>query len=383
MSGEVHDALHAVNRSLKAHYPAFRNLTLGGLISTGSYGSSLDTSSVLADSIVSLDLIDARGELLTFSTNDSLLRAARISLGTLGVIVRITLPIVEQFKIEMEVLTLPEEVMQRDDFINLIRNGTYVGFGWYPRARVIIVEHGRRVSRDTPGEGKAITFNPDPKFIEVFSTINEILLSQPELAPTVEIMVAKSQSRSPNYKYPHEKASVKVIGWSHQIMCGSCSDQCPWFFGLRSKESAYIFPLRLLTDLVQDIRQLLDEEAHRSLSFPLGGIYFRFGRPTTSLLGFGRDSEWFVPEVTTWRPRSGAPAFDQLGLEAIEALMRDKYRGLPHWGKNEDATFNELQRWKEKYGEDWQRFWQIQRTLDPTGVFLSSFISKFIQSSLS
>lgn len=378
MTGQVHDALHAINMSLGAYYPAFRNLTIGGLMGTGSYGSSLERFSVLADSAISIDLVDAKGNLITVERNDIRLAAARTSIGVLGIIVRITLPIIPQFKIHMQVLTLPDSIMQQPDFFNLIRNGTYVGFGWYPRAKVIIVEHGRKVDATTPGDGKAITFNSDPKFIEVFSEVNELLIKQPELGPTVEILVAKSQSHSPNYKYPDQKASVDVVGWSHHIMCGMCAEQCPWFYGLRSKESAYVFPLNVLPNLVRDITMLLESKEHPLLAFPLGGIYFRFGIPTTALLGFGRDKEWFVPEVTTWRPRNGDPLYDQVGLDEIERLMRDTYHGVPHWGKNENATFIRAQGFNEKYGDKWQTFWDIQKQMDPNGVFLSPFISNFL-----
>ena len=51
--------------------------------------------------------------------------------------------------------TLPEEVIQQNSFLNLMRNRTYVGFGWYSHV-------------------KAVTFDPDSNFNEVFSTGNEI-----------------------------------------------------------------------------------------------------------------------------------------------------------------------------------------------------------------
>jgi hypothetical protein len=194
MTGQIHDALHAVNMSLQAYYPAFRNLTVGGVISTGSYGSSLNRSSVLADSIISLDLVDGKGNLLTLAANDARLAAARTSIGVLGVIVRVTLPIIPQFKIRMQVLTLPDSIMQQPDFIDLIRNGTYVSFGWYPRAKVIIVEHGQQVSSSTPGDGKAITFNPDPKFLNLDLYSKLLLLIHKQTHLTTHIPVKKHLS---------------------------------------------------------------------------------------------------------------------------------------------------------------------------------------------
>jgi FAD/FMN-containing dehydrogenase len=377
MNGEIHDALHAVNMALQAYYPGLRNLTIGGLISTGAHGSSLNSTSVLADSIISIDLVDAKGDVLTLKTDDIRLAAARTSIGVLGVIVRITLPIIPQFKIHMQVFTLPDSIMQEPDFINLIRNATYAGFAWYPRANIIIVEHGQKVSSTIPGDGKSIIFNRDPTLIDLFTDINELLLKYPDLGPLVETLEAQSQSKSPNYEYPDKEASVDVIGWSHHIMCGTCSTECPWFHGMRSKETSYAMPITVLSSLVQDIITLLNRKEHSFLSFPLGGFFFRFGKPTTALLGFGRTAEWFVPEMRIWRPVNGDPIYDQQGVDEIEALMRDKYQGVPHWGKNEPAAFTRAQNFDKKYGSNWQTFWNIQKQLDPNGVFLSPFISNF------
>jgi FAD/FMN-containing dehydrogenase len=84
-----------------------------------------------------------------------------------------------------------------------------------------------------------------------------------------------------------------------------------------------------------------------------------------------------VPEVTTWRSKDGGPIYDEAGLDAIEAIMRDEYKGVPHWGKNENETFTRAQNFNEKYGTDWQTFWDIQKQIDPDRVFISPFISNF------
>ncbi len=145
-----------------------------------------------------------------------------------------------------------------------------------------------------------------------------------------------------------------MIVWSHYIICESCFTECPWFHGMRTKETSYSIPLTVFPSLVQDMTTLLNRQEHSLLSFPLGGIYFRFGKPTTALLGIGRTTEWFVPEVTIWRPVNGGPVYDQAGLDEIEALMRDKYKGVPHWGKNDSAAFTRVQNFDEKYGVNWQ-----------------------------
>ena len=99
---------------------------------------------------------------------------------------------------------------------------------------------------------------------------------------------------------------------------------------------------------------------------------------TPALLGMGQANEWFIAEVTTWRPLNDGPRYDEAGYALIESLTRDTFAGRPHWGKNQDATFNAtLQRFPQKYGENWSKFWRVQSELDPTGVFISPFIRSF------
>ena len=200
MLGEVHDAVAALGLALAFNYPANRNLTLCGLMGTGAYGSSLDVVSVPADAVLSVDVVDATGALRTFEMTDSdptFLQALRTSIGVLGVIVRYTLPLRDAFKLEMNVLTVSDRLLLEPGFsselVPLLRNGTYSSFGWYPRAGVLIIEHGRAVPANTPGEGRAITFNPDPNFVQLFSAINQWLIANPEFGPIVEYFVAQSQ----------------------------------------------------------------------------------------------------------------------------------------------------------------------------------------------
>ncbi|MEW5299855.1 MAG: hypothetical protein WDW36_002829 [Sanguina aurantia] len=78
-------------------FPWFVYQSIGGAVSTGSHGSSMQHGS-LSSQCESLTLVLANGTLLTLSdaTHPFLMRAARVSVGKLGILVRLTLRIVRE-----------------------------------------------------------------------------------------------------------------------------------------------------------------------------------------------------------------------------------------------------------------------------------------------
>jgi FAD/FMN-containing dehydrogenase len=53
-------------------------------------------------------------------------------------------------------------------------------------------------------------------------------------------------------------------------------------------------------------------------------------------------------------------------LQAFWATIGAK----PHWGKTFDTTLD----FEQMYGDDWRRFNEIRRELDPDGLFLNDFM---------
>ncbi len=47
------------------------------------------------------------------------------------------------------------------------------------------------------------------------------------------------------------------------------------------------------------------------------------------------------------------------------------YSGRPHWGKCNYLTSDDF---ASMYGVGWKSFWKVQRSLDPDGVFLNSYL---------
>ncbi|MFM9149414.1 MAG: FAD-binding protein, partial [Solirubrobacterales bacterium] len=81
--------------------------TLAGGFSTGTHGTGEDFRN-LAAQVVAIDLVTAAGEVLTIDEGDAeLLRAARIAIGSLGVIVAATVQAVPAFNLPREDIPMP------------------------------------------------------------------------------------------------------------------------------------------------------------------------------------------------------------------------------------------------------------------------------------
>ena len=69
------------------------NITIGGAISVGAYNSAKFDTGTYSDLVVSMDIIDGQGNLVTIPRSD--LSAAKMACGLLGIIARVTLTVVE------------------------------------------------------------------------------------------------------------------------------------------------------------------------------------------------------------------------------------------------------------------------------------------------
>ena len=93
------DQLVAQHGLALATEPTISEITVGGAIATASHGTGL-AHGAFSEEVVALDVIDGAGQLVTLDSPDDL-RAARVGLGTLGVIYSITFRLVPAFNLEI------------------------------------------------------------------------------------------------------------------------------------------------------------------------------------------------------------------------------------------------------------------------------------------
>lgn len=130
--------LEDLGRELYTHDLALPNYgdvatqTIGGAISTGTHGSGIGQRN-LSDLMLEAELVNGRGQLVRIGRDDlDTLRAARVSLGALGILTRITLRLVPTFDVERREYAIDANAAL-PHLDELVRGNRSFDFYWYPR----------------------------------------------------------------------------------------------------------------------------------------------------------------------------------------------------------------------------------------------------------
>ena len=144
-------------------------------------------------------------------------------------------------------------------------------------------------------------------------------------------------------------------GYSHKML----SFLDPGFY----MEEEIAVPESQFVEAAQAVRKLVQEEYKKSRMFD--GVTFRFVKADKNdYLSMSSDRDVVFFSITTGS-RSGYERF----YKAFYNLML-KYDGRPHWGK---INYLDKADVKKLYGDNYDKFVKVRKTLDPDGVFSNTF----------
>ena len=145
--------LHRLNRLLWASGLSLPNLgdieaqTVAGAISTGTHGTGARKLG-LAAAVRALEMVLGSGDIVTCSAgeNPDLFAAARVGLGALGIITRVTLQCEPAYYLQADEEAVPlEEVLHRLD--ELADTSDHFEFFWFPHTSVALTKRNTRLRR--------------------------------------------------------------------------------------------------------------------------------------------------------------------------------------------------------------------------------------------
>lgn len=128
-----------VGKALFEHHLAMENTghidqqSLGGAISTGTHGAGKELTN-LSGQVTSIKLVTGRGELKTYDERNhpDIMRALRVSLGSLGIFTQITLRVIPAFQVQRQhYCTSVADCLKH--LHKLMGENRNFGFYWYPR----------------------------------------------------------------------------------------------------------------------------------------------------------------------------------------------------------------------------------------------------------
>lgn len=345
--------LHALNPALAEHGLAMEILgdidrqTIAGAISTGTHGSGAAFRSI-SHQVRALELVLADGSVVTCSREErpELFAAARVGLGALGVITRVTLQCVPLFALHAtDAGRSLEETLEGVD--DLVAGSDHFEFFWFPWTETALTRRFERLPAETPLAplGWWSREVEDKLLTNVgLEALCRISTRFPGRVPAFNRLVTRAVSDR-----EFTDLSWKVFASQRDV---------------RFREGEYAVPREALVPVLRELKAWI-ERTREPVSFP---FEVRFVQ---------HDDMWLSPA----HERDVAyVAFHQYHRMPHERFFRACFDilgasgGRPHWGKMHGLTAADLAERYPRFGD----FVALRDSLDPTGVFANPYLDRVL-----
>ena len=339
----------ALNESLALQGRALANLgdiayqTISGAISTSTHGTGVRVTG-MAPQVSAVTIIDGLGQERRISESDgdhTLIRAAQVGVGALGVITSVRLRTVPAFVLHAveEPAKLSAVLSGLDD---LVDNNDHFEFFWMPHTDVALTKRNNRFDNPPRPLGRLHHWY-QRSFLEntAFGGVCAVGKTVPSLIPTLAKVVAAS-------------GRLNYADQSHRIFASPRR--------VRFVEMEYAIPRDACASALTEVKQMIETRGVR-VNFP---IEVRFTAADDAMLStaHGRESAYIAVHMYK------GMEFDAYFRGVAEIMAR--YRGRPHWGKMHFLGCDEL---SELYPQ-WQDFQVVRRQLDPDGTFENDYVKR-------
>ncbi|HET6548668.1 MAG TPA: D-arabinono-1,4-lactone oxidase [Solirubrobacter sp.] len=334
--------LHALSRELHARGLAMPNLgdidqqSLAGALATGTHGTGTRLPNLSAQ-VESVDLILADGSQRTIDAGDEL-RAARVSLGALGVVAAVTLRCVPAFRLRNvdrpepleDVLASLQERADRHDHFE---------FWTFPHALVALTRAHDATEDQPETPGRARAYASDVVMDNyAFEAVNRVARRFPRTIPRLNRFASAAASKR------------ERVDWSYAVFASQRL--------VRFEEMEYAVPREQAVAALRAARAVLERHP---VSFP---IELRFSAGDDALLSPAHARESAYVAVHVYRGMAFEAAFRE-----VEGALGE-LGGRPHWGKRSFLGAAEL---APRYPR-WDAFQAIRADLDPDGRFANAWV---------
>ena len=317
---------------------------LAGAISTATHGTGLRYPNLSAQ-VHALRIVTASGDVVALDASDGdTFRAARVAIGSLGVISTVTLSCVPSYTLKRidEPLPLQETL---DDLDRHVEASEHWEFFVFPYTDVAFTRTSTRTDEPARPASKAVHVLKDVVAENaVLGGICRAGKAAPDLVPRLNRTLPKLASRE-------ERVDRSDLVFANQRL-------------VRFTEMEYAIPREHGAEAVRRILDLI-ERRRLPITFPLE---VRFAPPDDALIGPSHGRESCYVAVHVYR----GTAFESY-FRGVEEIM-SSYGGRPHWGKRHYLSKAQL---AERYPE-WDTFADVRARLDPGGVFANDYTRRVL-----
>lgn len=344
--------LFELNKRLEEHGLALPNLgdidcqTLAGAISTGTHGTGLGYHSI-SEAVIGLKIVTGDGGVLECSANRNkgIFEAARVSLGSLGIIVEVTLQCIPAFNLRaVEQTTHIDHVLEL--FEDAIPKADHTEFFWFPHTQIGTLKVNSKTSESPSYRSPYKAFLSDEVISNGgFELINRYAKFFPHRA---QKLLEKQLSTDRKISY---------VGPSFKVFCSKRR--------VRFVEMEYAVPLEYLLEAFRQVKEITNR-LDRPITFPIEVRVLGADEIPLSP-AYGRKSGYIAVHVYRGTPID--PYF-----QLVENIMK-KFDGRPHWGKVHSRTSREL----SLLYPQWDNFQSVLAELDPDGHFSTPYLDRVLR----
>jgi L-gulonolactone oxidase len=343
-------SIHDVNRRLDDHGLALENLgdvdrqTIAGAVATATHGTGARLPGIAAQ-VVALELVTGDGAVVEVDGGDpEALRAARVSVGALGVVTELTLRCVPSFTLEGVDAPRPlDDVLASLD--ELVDGNDHFEFFFFPHTGMALTRANNRVEGAPRPPRRARAWVEDVLVSNhVFHSLCLAGRAMPSRIPSLNRAVVRAAGARRRVDRSYEVfASPRLV---------------------RFTEMEYAVPRERAVEAIEGVREISDRSEFDT-PFP---VECRFTAADDAFLSTASGRDTCYVAVHMFRGMEWRPYF-----RAVEELM-DGLDGRPHWGKRHSRTAARL---REVY-PDWDRFQAVRARLDPGGRFSSWYTDRVL-----
>jgi FAD-linked oxidoreductase len=344
--------IHALSAALASHGLAFENLgdidvqTIAGAISTATHGTGARLRNISAQ-IEAVELVLADGSTLVCSARDAdpaTWQAARVSVGSLGVIAAVTLRAVPAFTLRGvdkpaplgETLDRLEQLGEQNDHFELFV---------FPHCDTALTRTNNRVEEAPRPRGRVRAYAED------------VLLTNHAFHA-----FCLAGRALPRWIPQLNRTVTRLAGSSTRV------DRSDRIFAsprlVRFTEMEYALPREHTAEAVRRVLELIPRRGFQ-VPFP---IEVRLVAEDDALLSPAHGRPTGYVAVHMFKRMAWEPYF-----RAVEAIM-DEYEGRPHWGKRHFQTAETL---RPRYPR-WDDFQAVRARLDPSGRFANAYSDRVL-----
>lgn len=343
--------IRELSARLAEHGLALENLgdvdaqTIAGAIATATHGTGARLPNISAQA-AELTLVLADGSTLRCAPDEDaeVFRAARVSLGALGVIAEVTLRCVPAFTLRGRDSPQPlAEVLER--FEELALGNDHFEFFVFPHTDTALTRTNNRTDEPPRPRGR------------VGAYANDILLTNHAFG-----LFCRVGRRMPARIPQINRLVTRLAGSSTRV------DRSDRIFAsprlVRFTEMEYALPRAATPEAVRRVMALVPARGF-AVPFP---IEVRTVAADDALLSTASGRESGFVAVHMYEGMAYEPYF-----RAVQEIM-DELGGRPHWGKRHYQTAATL---RARYS-DWDRFQAVRARLDPHGRFANDYTDRVL-----